>query len=749
MVEVDSFLIFGSENRRAFWTGLYDDVSQLKYKFVINYDELDSVLPEIKPKVCFVYDYALNDYKTSFRDSLNNGCYAWFLISTDKSLSTKLMLEFDGISFILEESFISIDTVSILLTNGSYLKKLSFEKAQLKKTNIENTHFRENLLSNVSHELRTPLNGILGFATLLIEDSLSADQRDSVQVIIDSSNKLIKVVDNLLDHTDISTSNITLVNTECDLVDLLFISFESCLKTLEDKSLQLVFDVKQAHLWIEADSNKLRTVFEHLINNAIKFTGTGSVVVRMNEAVNDLVSIDVIDTGCGISKETFPNLFKAFEQGDGSITRRHGGTGLGLFIAEKYIQSMGGEINVTNNIDQGCTFSIVLPIMESTYRSEDRPEHPCKSILVASDDQVMTDMYSQYDSIHNYSYHNDLSVQDKDFVLVDFPLRSPLNEETMTLIQDAKRKQIPCIGLIEFNNSDQRTLCDEYGIQTIYAKPFHPHNVEMSMKRLSSNLKPVTNLASEVLNILILEDERVSQVLFSRCLESKGHKVSLFDNSLQALSSFTQTKYDLMIVDLQIPEMDGFQFTEEIRKIDTKVPILATSAATLEDTHSICIAAGMNDFLPKPFSKLDLYGMIFNHTGVGSTDNYSKYRILHIDDEEHILDIVSYALEELLPGINVKKSNNAIEACTLLGSFQPHVVITDMNMPQMDGLAFVRYMKCDPLYKDTFVYVLTGLSESNPSVRQINKLGIEKILHKPFKAKNLVEHLKKTFDIIQ
>ncbi|MCO4781591.1 MAG: response regulator [Candidatus Cloacimonetes bacterium] len=748
MTSKDSLLVFGADGKRTLWQNLYEEDSQFDCKYISDFHQTNLVLNACTPKVCFIYDQTLNQHKHVFSDLVNNTCYAWFLVGTDLKLSERLIQEFEGICFILEERLVSSHNIAMLFSNCSYLKKLTFDKSKLVKQNQEHIHFRQNLLSNVSHELRTPLNGILGFATLLEEDSLSADQRESVQVIIESSNRLIKVIDNLLDHTDIYTGKIDLVEAECDLIGIVFAAYGSCLRDIQEKQLTLSFDIKAPHIWIDADQNKLRTVLEHVIGNAIKFTSTGSIIVRISPPVHDFVSIDVIDSGCGISSDMLPTLFKAFQQGDGSITRKYGGTGLGLFIADRYMNLMGGKITAKNNAESGCTFSMIIPVKLTRSMILDEVETPERSVLVLSDNNATTTLYSHYKSNKGYKYYVSGDIENHDFILMDLSTDKGLSMATIQLLEKAKSRNIPCISLLDYNSMSQSQKSNQLYFDNFYTKPFHPDKIELDFEELCNPDLKQSKLPNKSLNILILEDEKVSQVLFKRCLESKGHKTTIFDNGYDALNHFKIDSFDVMIVDLQVPEMNGFEFAKSVRKIDENIPIIATSASVLEDTKNICLKSGMTDLLAKPFLKLDLYNLLAEHTGTGAHETYDQYRILHIDDEEHILDIASYTVRQALPGVNIKTSNNAIEACTLLGSFQPHIVITDMNMSQMDGLSFVRYMKSEPLYANTKVFVLTGLSHTNISVNQMKKMGVEKILHKPFKVKDLVSDLKKAFHTI-
>ncbi|MCJ8345247.1 HAMP domain-containing histidine kinase, partial [bacterium] len=362
MNDKESYLVFAPQNRINLWHKLDPQNTDFTEKFISDSNRAQQMLEHLAPKICFIYDVTLEQDKINYKQLVRNSYYTWFLVETSNILSDQLIEEFEAICFKVKECYVTPDFINNLQANSVYLKKLTFEKVLLKKLEKENHDFRQNLLSNISHELRTPLNGIIGFASILVEDILSHEQRDSLDVIISSSNRLLKVVDNLLDHTDIAMSKITLIKSKCDLIEILYSCLQSSICLKEDKDIDFIFDVQVASLPIIGDPNKIRLIVDHLLSNAIKFTGSGEITLRCKPVLNDLACIEIIDSGCGIDEDAFKSLFQPFHQADGSITRKFGGTGLGLFIADKYCKLMGGEIIASNNDEEGSTFTTILPI---------------------------------------------------------------------------------------------------------------------------------------------------------------------------------------------------------------------------------------------------------------------------------------------------------------------------------------------------------------------------------------------------
>ncbi|MCJ8347519.1 response regulator, partial [bacterium] len=367
---------------------------------------------------------------------------------------------------------------------------------------------------------------------------------------------------------------------------------------------------------------------------------------------------------------------------------------------------------------------------------------------VSADDRT-SNLFINYYSNHQFDYQSTGYDGSESLIVFDIENQETLSPEALKIVKDAQKLDIPCIGLSQLNNQNQRHYYQEQGIHHIITKPFHIDRLERSLNKLTPTLATICNGNNQgKLKVLLAENDRVSQILFSRCLEAKDCIVQIAKNGMEAWNMFQQDSYDLIIVDLQMPEKNGLQLARDIRQINSEVPILGCSASVLENTRRSCLTAGMNDFISKPFIKSHLLKTVYDLTGFGSETIYDRYRILHIDDEEDILEIVADTLQTCLPGIKIKSSSNAIDACTLLGSFQPHIILTDMQMPQMDGLNFVRYIKSDSLYRDTVVTVLTGLSDQNIAVKQIQKHGVAKVFFKPYKAIELVTHFKSILDSI-
>ncbi len=371
-------------------------------------------------------------------------------------------------------------------------------------------------LANMSHEIRTPMNGIIGMSNMLKKTSLTSEQSDALNIIVNSAENLVTIINEILDFSKIESGNLDLENIAFDIHHEIN-NVTKLLKTkAEEKGLTLSSSISPfVPRWVSGDPVRFKQILINLVNNGIKFTEKGYVriSVTVEDRVNNrsVIRLEVTDTGIGIADETKKKLFKIFSQADASFTRRFGGTGLGLVISKNLVERMGGYLGVESKLGQGSTFWFTITLDEAT------PKQP----VITAEAQPS--------------------------------LNSPLSEQ---------------------------------------------------------NIKGETILQKR--KILLAEDNLVNQKVASMVITRLGHSVDVAGNGLEALDKFKQNQYDLILMDIMMPEMDGLEATMAIREIEkndtTKKPIriIALTANAMREDRERCMAAGMNDYLSKPFKPEDL-----------------------------------------------------------------------------------------------------------------------------------------------
>jgi len=386
----------------------------------------------------------------------------------------------------------------------------------LAKEAMESSLIKSRFLANMSHEIRTPMNGIIGFLTLIENGAYKTT--DELKSFVSSAKKsaetLLDIINNILDISKIESGNMQLEETNFDLNDVIDEAVEMLSPKAEEKKLiisKYIFD--DMPMLLRGDSIRLRQIIINLLNNSIKFTEAGEVVIsaRLKEFVSDHVKIEISvkDSGIGVKKEKIPFLFKPFSQLDGSHTRKYGGTGLGLVICKEFVNMMGGEINLESEEGKGSRFFFTANFRLQTIV---KPSIPSK----------------QYSRVYD--------------------------------LKDQSQKQ-------DIGGNDE-------------------------LKKLRSKFK-----------ILLAEDNIVNKKVALRILSEAGYSTGSANNGMEAVSCVEQNIYDLILMDVQMPVMDGFTATQKIRKLDadvSRIPIIAITAHALAGDKEKCIEAGMNDYISKP-----------------------------------------------------------------------------------------------------------------------------------------------------
>ena len=489
---------------------------------------------------------------------------------------------------------------------------------------------KEEFLANVSHEIRTPLNAVIGMSELLSGANLLPHERELVDTIHSSGNTLLALINDILDFSKIESGQLDLETIKVDLRDCLESAMEVMATTAARKKLDLVCRVHPGvPQWIKGDPTRLRQVFVNLLSNAVKFTTRGEVVATLDishDAAGQMwIRGSVLDTGIGIPSHRMEKLFQAFSQVDASTTRRYGGTGLGLVICHRLLEKMGGRIWVDSEFGHGSVFHLEIPATEvnSPPRgSVDTRSLQGRRILIADDNAASREIYRALveeecgmASVVATSAEDTLGALHTgghfDIILVDSSMRPPGGEEIVAAIR-ARQKQTPVIALSPMDGSPLAVRSPDHLV--VLSRPVRRATLLSTMVRMLSGPEKHRgerraknretaqgNLCP--LKILVAEDNQVNQRVVHLMLDRLGYEATIVSNGIEALQSLEKLPFDVVLLDVQMPEMDGLQAAREIRKRRSEAfhPWLVALTANAEETdRTACLEAGMDDYLSKP-----------------------------------------------------------------------------------------------------------------------------------------------------